>query len=105
LSSGIFFAEYLHILKKIFLPLPKQFTTVEMMEATTKIKKTPDTIFRTLKKEQPVLLEKELKRLYAMSKIQKIKGTVKKNTLPMSEIVKEVNTVRKERHEAKQNRI
>jgi hypothetical protein len=64
-----------------------------------------DTIFHTLKKEQPVLLEKELKRLYAMSKIQKIKGTVKKNTLSMSEIVKEVNTVRKKRYEAKQNRI
>jgi hypothetical protein len=91
--------------KKIFLPLSKQFTTAEMMEATTKIKKTSDTIFRTLKKEQPILLEKELKRLYAISKIQKIKGTVKKNTLPMSEIVKEVNTVRKERHEATQNRI
>jgi hypothetical protein len=64
-----------------------------------------DIIFHILKKEQPVLLEKELKRLYAMSKIQKIKGTVKKNTLPMSEIVKEVNAVREKRHEAKQNRI
>ncbi|MDR1098738.1 MAG: hypothetical protein LBL57_11465 [Tannerella sp.] len=76
-----------------------------MMEVTTKTKKIPDTVFRTLKEDQPILLEKEWKRLYAMSKIQKIKGTVKKNTLPMSEIVKEINTVRKKRHEAKQNRI
>jgi hypothetical protein len=58
-----------------------------------------------LKKEQPVLLEKELKRLYVMSKIQKIKGAVKDDTLSMSEIVREVKTVRKKRYEAKQNRI
>jgi hypothetical protein len=64
-----------------------------------------DALFNTLKKEQPVLLEKELKRLYVMSKIQKIKGAVKDDTLSMSEIVREVNTVRKKRYEAKQNRI
>jgi hypothetical protein len=68
---------------------------------TQTVQQSVDAIFYTLKKEQPVLLEKELKRLYAMSKIQKIKGTVKENTLSMSEIVKEVNTVRKKRYETK----
>ena len=63
-----------------------------------------DAIYFKLKKEQPEELEKQLKELEISFLLKSVKGRVKPNKITMSEIVKEVNSVRKKRYEEK-NRI
>ncbi|MDR1022545.1 MAG: hypothetical protein LBL94_04640 [Prevotellaceae bacterium] len=58
----------------------------------------------TLKRSQPAMLENGLKTMYLRAMAQKLDSSAPEHEMTMQEIVDEVNTVRKERHE-KQNRI
>jgi hypothetical protein len=64
-----------------------------------------DTLYRRLKKENPALSEKELRRIDAQLSLQKIEGTVKENSLTMSMITEEVNDVRAKRYARKKSRL
>jgi hypothetical protein len=77
------------------------------METAVKTTRTQriNSLITVLKKEQPEVLEKELKRMYLLLKAQELDNTVIKNNISMDEIVEEVNIVRKKRYEEKQNRI
>jgi hypothetical protein len=52
-------------------------------------------------KSHPDMLNKELQRLYLDSIIKELDGSVRENTLTMDEIVEEVNIVRQEMYEKK----
>jgi hypothetical protein len=77
------------------------------METAVKTTRTQriNSLVTVLKKEQPEVLEKELKRMYLLLKAQELDNAVIKNNISMDEIVEEVNIVRKKRYEEKQNRI
>jgi len=63
------------------------------------IKKMPmDMLYSRLKRDVPDVLEKELRRIDALLSLNRVSGTVKPNTLTMSEIVDEVNDVRAKRY-------
>jgi hypothetical protein len=64
-----------------------------------------NSLVTVLKKEQPEVLEKELKRLYLLLKAKELDNAVIKNNISMEEIVEEVNIVRKKRYEETQNCI
>lgn len=51
------------------------------------------------KKEQPVILKRELKIIYLRAMAKKLSSSVIKNDITMQEIIVEVNKVRKERYE------
>jgi hypothetical protein len=77
----------------------------DMETAVTTRTQRINSLVTVLKKEQPEVLEKELKRLYLLLKAHELDNAVIKNNISMDEIVKEVNIVRKKRYEEKQNRI
>ena len=56
-----------------------------------------DTPYRRLKKENPDVSGKELRRIDALLSLYRVKGTVAENTITMSAIEEEVNDVRAER--------
>ena len=68
------------------------------MEATATKQVPMDMLYSRLKRDVPDVLEKELRRIDALLSLNRVAGTVKQNTLTMSEIVSEVNDVRAERY-------
>jgi uncharacterized protein YnzC (UPF0291/DUF896 family) len=73
------------------------------MSTAVKTAELSNTLYRRLKKENPALSEKELRRIDAQLSIQKIEGTVKENALTMSMITEAVNDVRAKRYARKKS--
>ena len=68
------------------------------MEAIATEQISMDILYSRLKRDVPDVLEKELRRIDALLSLNRVSGTVKPNTLTMSEIVNEVNDVRAKRY-------
>ena len=58
-------------------------------------------ILKQLNIEQKIVIEKELEKDTLLVRAKKISETIKKNTLTMDDIIKEVKQTRKERYEKK----